>query len=199
MRTLIPAAAIRRSSADRCNRPSGLRQRLWRVIALAGFATAASLPGHAQTATAPSGLPVPRFVSLKSNPVNLRKGPGRQYAKGWIFRRAGLPVEVIQEYNNWRQVRDSEGVKGWVFHSLLSGRRTALVLPWEKRKGKKAALTNLHSAARGSSRVLARLEAGTLASIRSCTKSWCYVSIGRFRGYLSKERLWGVYPNEIIR
>lgn len=200
MNILLPSAAIPNSSAiDRRNRSSRLHRHLWSVVALFGVAAAAPWPGHAQTATAPSGLPVPRFVSLKSNPVNLRKGPGRQYAKSWIFRRAGLPVEVIQEYNNWRQVRDSEGVKGWVFHSLLSGRRTALVLPWEKRKGKNAALTDLHSAARGSSRVLARLEAGTLASIKSCTKSWCYVSIGRFRGYLSKERLWGVYPNEIIR
>jgi SH3-like domain-containing protein len=154
---------------------------------------------HAQSPTSSSGLPIPRFVSLKSNPVNLRKGPGKQYPKAWIYHRAGLPVEVIQEYNNWRQVRDSEGAKGWIFHSLLSGRRTALVLPWETRKGANASLTDLRAAARRSASVIARLEAGTLASIKSCSKSWCYVSIGRYRGYLAKERLWGVYPNEIIR
>lgn len=176
-----------------------VRYHFWAAVALAAVTALASWPIHAQTSTAPSGLPVPRFVSLKSNPVNLRKGPGKQYAKAWIYRRAGLPVEIIQEYNNWRQVRDSEGVKGWIFHSLLSGRRTALVLPWEARKGTKAALTDLRTSPRRSARVVARLEAGTLASIKSCTKSWCYVSIGRFRGYLSKERLWGVYPNEIIR
>lgn len=146
----------------------------------------------------PSGFPVPRFVSLKSNPVNLRKGPGTEYPKSWIFRRAGLPVEVVQEYENWRRVRDAEGAEGWVYHALLSGRRTALVQPWEARKGKAAALTNLRSAARKASRAVARLEAGTLAIVKSCTITWCYVSVGNFRGYLQKHEIWGVYPNEIL-
>lgn len=146
----------------------------------------------------PSGFPIPRFVSLKSNPVNLRKGPGTEYPKSWIFRRAGLPVEVVQEYENWRRVRDAEGAEGWVFHALLSGRRTALVQPWETRKGKTAALTNLHSAARLGARTVARLEAGTLAIVKSCTISWCYVSVGNFRGYLQKHEIWGVYPNEVL-
>lgn len=180
-------------------RRNAQRTRLTIATIWCAIAMAISWSACAQSPATKSGLPIPRFVSLKSNPVNLRKGPGKQYPKAWIFRRAGLPVEVIQEYNHWRQVRDSEGVKGWIFHSLLSGRRTALVIPWESRKGAKAALTDLHAAARQSARVIARLEAGTLASIKSCSKSWCYVSIGRFRGYLAKDRLWGVYPNEIIR
>ena len=79
-----------------------------------------------------SGLPIPRFVSLKSDRVNVRKGPSTDQAIVWVFNRAGLPVEVIAESENWRRVRDSEGADGWVFHSLLSGRRTVLVEPWSK-------------------------------------------------------------------
>ncbi|HET9272691.1 MAG TPA: SH3 domain-containing protein, partial [Methyloceanibacter sp.] len=88
-----------------------------------------------QAAVEPSGkaaLPVPRFVSLKSDKVNVRRGPSTDQAIVWVFSRAGLPVEVIAESDNWRRVRDSEGADGWVFHSLLSGRRTVLVAPWSK-------------------------------------------------------------------
>ncbi|MEZ5840142.1 MAG: SH3 domain-containing protein, partial [Hyphomicrobiales bacterium] len=74
----------------------------------------------AEPTAGPSGLPVPRFVSLKSNRVNVRVGPGRGYEVSWVFTRGGLPVEVIQEFENWRRVRDSEGAEGWVFHSLVS-------------------------------------------------------------------------------
>ena len=146
-----------------------------------------------------SGYPVPRFVSLKSDPVNLRKGPGREYPKSWIFRRAGMPVEVIQEYEHWRRVRDSEGAEGWIFHSLLSGRRTVLVRPWDAKKGGASALINLRAAPRTSARAVARLEAGTLAAVKSCTRTWCLVKIGAYGGYLQKSDVWGVYPNETLR
>ena len=158
----------------------------------------AMAPGLAQKA-GPSGYPVPRFVSLKSDPVNLRKGPGTEYPKAWIFRRAGLPVEVIQEYGNWRRVRDSGGATGWVLYSLLSGRRTVLILPWETKKGAGAPLTDLRSAPRASSGAVARLEAGTLAVIKSCTQGWCYISVGDYRGYVQKHAVWGVYTNEVVR
>jgi len=173
------------------------------AVVAAGTALLAAIcspvPTAAQQAANPSGFPIPRFVSLKSNPVNLRKGPGRQYPTAWIFRRAGLPVEVIQEFENWRRVRDAEGASGWVFHSLLSGRRTALVLPWEVRKGAVAALTDLRRSARRSAAAVARLEAGTLVAVKSCTKQWCNVSVGTYQGHVLKEQLWGVYPDETIR
>src|SRR5262245_50012280 len=79
-----------------------------------------------------TALPIPRFVSLKSDKVNVRKGPSTDQSIVWVFSRAGLPVEVIAESDNWRRVRDSEGADGWVWHSLLSGRRTVLIAPWTK-------------------------------------------------------------------
>ncbi len=74
-----------------------------------------------------SGLPVPRYVSLKSDHVNVRAGPTKDNDVAWVYTRSGLPVEITAEFENWRRVRDSEGAEGWVYHSLLSGRRTAVV------------------------------------------------------------------------
>ena len=85
----------------------------------------------------PSGLPLPRFVSLKSGRVNSRIGPGVNYSVDWLYLKPGLPMEIIQEYDNWRRVRDADGAEGWVNQSLLSGRRTAIAAPWQKGKDAK--------------------------------------------------------------
>jgi len=77
-------------------------------------------------------LPLPRYASLKTDRVNLREGPSKDHRTLWVFQRAGLPVEIVAEFETWRRIRDSEGTEGWVLHSLLSGRRTALVAPWTK-------------------------------------------------------------------
>jgi SH3-like domain-containing protein len=97
-----------------------------------------------------SGLPVPRFVSLKPGKVNVRAGPTKDNDVTWVYTRAGLPVEVTAEYENWRRVRDWEGAEGWVYHSLLSGRRTAIVIPQASAKD---APLPLHADADGRSRV----------------------------------------------
>jgi SH3-like domain-containing protein len=86
----------------------------------------------------PSGLPLPRFVSLRANRVNLRVGPGTNYAVEWMYLKSGLPMEIIQEYDNWRRVRDADGAEGWINQSLLSGNRTAVVAPWHKGQGRRA-------------------------------------------------------------
>lgn len=165
---------------------------------MAGTPAAQTAPG-APAANA-SGLAVPRFVSLKSDRVNLRQGPGTEYPTAWVFRRAGLPVEVIKEFETWRQVRDAEGTTGWVASTMLSGRRTAVILPWDVRPGKSdptvAVLRNDDSEG---SKPVAEVEAGVLASIISCDGRWCRVSVGGFRGYLEQAKLWGAYQGEIIK
>ena len=70
---------------------------------------------------------MPRYVSLKSDHVNVRAGPTKDNDVAWVYTRSGLPVEITAEFENWRRVRDSEGAEGWVYHSLLSGRRTAVI------------------------------------------------------------------------
>ena len=141
-----------------------------------------------------SGLPVPRYVSLKSDRVNLREGPSKENRTTWIYPRAGLPVEITAEFETWRKVRDSEGAEGWVLHSLLSGRRTALVTPWKK----DAAPVTLRSKPTDDSAASAKLESNVLANIRSCDKTWCRVNGQGFDGFVKQVDLWGVYPNEVI-
>ena len=145
-------------------------------------------------------MPVPRFVSLKSDRVNLRQGPGTEYPTAWVFRRAGLPVEVINEFEAWRQVRDAEGTTGWVASTMLSGRRTAVVLPWEVRPGRgDPTVAVLRGDDSEGSRAVAQVEAGVLASIISCDGRWCRVSVSGFRGYIEQSKLWGAYQGEVIK
>ena len=149
----------------------------------------------ASVKTGASGLLVPRFVSLKSNRVNVRKGPSIEHAVAWVFSRAGLPVEVIAEFENWRQIRDSEGSEGWVFHALLSGRRTALVIPWVKERQEVSLLDSASSRADP----VAKLEPGVLGSIYKCNGKWCNFSIGKYTGWIQQEKLWGVYRGEELK
>ncbi|ODR95938.1 hypothetical protein AUC70_01265 [Methyloceanibacter stevinii] len=142
-----------------------------------------------------SGLRVPRFVSLKSDKVNVRRGPSTDQSIVWVFSRAGLPVEVIAEFENWRRVRDSEGADGWVFHSLLSGRRTVLVSPWSKSQQAPVSIP-LHSSRSAGSGVVAQLQPGVLGDLVECDGSWCELSIGNYSGYVQQEKLWGVYRDE---
>ena len=136
-------------------------------------------------------LPLPRFASLKTDRVNLREGPSKDHATKWVYQRAGLPVEITAEFEVWRRVRDSEGAEGWVLHSLLSGRRTALVTP--SRKGESS---NIFTRPSGKGDLAATLQSGVIVNIRSCDGSWCLIDGDRFRGYIEQVKLWGVYPNE---
>lgn len=140
-----------------------------------------------------SGLPVPRFVSLKPDKVNVRAGPTRTHDVSWQFTRSGLPVEITAESDNWRRIRDWEGSEGWVYHSLLSGRRTAMVISKHKDE-----LIPLFGAADEHGAVVARLQPGVQASVRKCTGKWCQIAGTGFDGWIAQERLWGVYPNETV-
>lgn len=162
-------------------------------LLLAASAIAASQTARAEQVGAASGLPVPRYVSLKTDRVNLREGPSKDHRTTWVFQRAGLPVEITAEFETWRKVRDSEGAEGWVLHSLLSGRRTALVAPW--RKG--VDLT-LYDKASAQSATIAKLQPNVIANVRSCDGAWCRISVEAFSGYIQQSDLWGVYPNEKI-
>ncbi|MGA7385774.1 MAG: SH3 domain-containing protein [Methylocella sp.] len=174
---------------------------LWnRVVRRAAVATAVAFRVLAAGGTAQadhigsaSGLPVPRYVSLKSDRVNLREGPSKDHRTVWVFQRAGLPVEITAEFEIWRKVRDSEGAEGWVLHSLLSGRRTALVAPW-----KKGIDSILYGQPSPKSAPVAKLQPNVLASVRACDGAWCRISGDGFNGFIQQSNLWGVYPNEKI-
>ncbi|MEL6502945.1 MAG: SH3 domain-containing protein [Pseudomonadota bacterium] len=150
-----------------------------------------------------TGLPLPRFVSLKANVVNMRVGPGRKYGVRWQYRRRGLPVEVIQEFDQWRRIRDADGSTGWVLHSLLSNRRTAVVAPWEKVQVKfgqpiRKTFFEGKKSADADAATIARPQAGLIVDIDECADRWCAVEVRNYRFYLKQEALWGVYPGEPV-
>lgn len=147
------------------------------------------------TRLGPSGLPLPRFVSLKSGRVNSRIGPGVNYAIAWLYVKPGLPMEIIQEYDNWRRVRDPDGAEGWIFQSLLAGRRTAIAAPWHRDKD---ATIDLLARADAKARVVAMVEPGAIGTIRSCNGSWCEMAFGRQTGWIRQSQIWGAYPGELI-
>ena len=129
----------------------------------------------------------------------MRAGPGLDYPTQWVFRRAGLPVEVLREFEGWRQVRDAEGATGWVLASLLSGRRTALVVPWEAKSGSTPPQVAIKDDDSERAQDVARVEAGVLANVRTCDGRWCEVTVGDLRGYIEQKKLWGVYPGETVK
>ena len=155
-----------------------------------------------------TGRPLPRFVSLRSRQTNMRVGPGTKYAIRWRYTRPGLPVEVVGEHGNWLHVRDADGEGGWVLHSLLVGRRTAVVAPWSVERTDdgiaallRTASSPLFDARARPARVaptVARLQAGTVVRVRECDTRWCAVEARGHRAWLPQSALWGVYPRERI-
>lgn len=134
-----------------------------------------------------TNLPLPRFVSLKTNEGNARRGPGLTHRIDWVFSRAGMPLRVTAEYENWRRIEDAEGAGGWVHYSLLSGTRTALVT---------AELLDLRAAPMADGQVILRAEAGVIARLLECHPDWCRVSIDGEKGWVLKTAIWGVTPDE---
>jgi SH3-like domain-containing protein len=170
------------------------------LFGLACFASVsnstAAAPAAQDVTRGASGLPLPRFVSLKSGRVNSRIGPGLNYAVDWMYMKPGLPMEIIQEYDNWRRVRDSDGAEGWINQSLLSGRRTGIVAPWQKGKDTQISLMAEPS---GSAGAVATLEPGVIGTIKSCNGEWCEMAFDGHTGWVSQSLVWGAYPGEMVK
>lgn len=160
------------------------------AVACILLATGISAGGRADDGdVGPSGLPVPRFVSLKASEVRMRSGPGVGYPIEWVYRRAGLPVEVVAEYDTWRRVRDYEGDEGWVHQTLLAGRRTGLVI---------GGLQELHATADPHAAVVARVEEGVVLDLEACADGWCRVTAEGITGWLEEAAIYGLLPGERI-
>lgn len=140
-----------------------------------------------------TGLPLPRFVSIKADPANVRIGPGTDYPVKFTIVRRGLPVEITAEFGNWRRIRDWNGDEGWIFAGLLTGRRTALVNPWSE-----AEPITLHASAEKESSVRAIMHPKVLVRIEECDGEWCEVNARGRDGYVRQTELWGAYPREVF-
>ncbi len=133
-----------------------------------------------------SGFPLPRFASLASDEVNMRTGPGSQYPVRWVYRRRGLPVKIVAESDQWRQVVDPEGETGWIHSSLLSRRHNVLVT------GER--VVEVKRSPSSGARTLLRVEPGVIAELVSCQKDWCLIDLEGDRGWTRRDSLWGVTP-----
>lgn len=134
---------------------------------------------------------VPRFVTLKSDKVNVRLGPTRDHDIGHVYQKAGLPVEVTAEHDTWRRIRDWEGTEGWVQQSLLtSQKRSVMVRASDKLN------FPLYDTAQLNGKVVATIEPRVTATAKSCNLKACLVSGQGFEGWIDQSKLWGVYPNE---
>jgi SH3-like domain-containing protein len=159
------------------------------LLVMAAHGVAAQGPNEGSA----TRLPVPRFASLKADKVNMHVGPAKNFEVKYLYQRAGLPVEITGEYENWRRIRDSDGTEGWVYHSLLSGRRTAVVTL----RGKDD-LYPIRSRPDAASSVIAQLQCGVIGTVKRCANGWCRFAGDGFDGWIPQEKLWGVYPNESL-
>jgi len=134
-----------------------------------------------------SGLPLPRFVSLRADEVNMRTGPGVQYPVEWVYVRKDLPVEVIAEFETWRKIRDWEGTQGWVHQSMLRGTRTVLL---------RDRLRVLRQDPEDGAPAVARLEPGVIGELDRCAGAWCRIEVEGLKGWIRRGEIYGIRPEE---
>ena len=136
-----------------------------------------------------SGLPVPRFVSLKSSKVNMRIGPGREYPLDWVYIRKGLPLKVIAEFDVWRKVIDHEGGTGWVHSQLVSLKRQAIVTD---------AFIKLRRKPDLGAPAVAIAEKDVVMEIQFCEEKWCKLASADVKGWAPRNSFWGIMDGESL-
>jgi SH3-like domain-containing protein len=169
------------------------------ITPMLGSGTATGSSAHAQAATkGPSGLPLPRFVSLKAKRVNLRIGPGRDYAVAWLYTRSGVPMEVIQEYDNWRPGARCRRHRGLGLPVPAVRRAHGDDRAWKKGEATDDFI-NMHREARSNADVIARLEPGVVVSVKACNGDWCEAEADGTSGWIVQSEIWGAYPGEAFK
>ena len=153
------------------------------MIFVSGAVMAADEPDNT------SHLPLPRFAALRSGEVNMRTGPGTRYPILWVYTRRGLPVEVFEEFDIWRRVRDPNGEIGWVNKTELTGKRAAMII---------GGTHDLHDSPNDKGDIVAHVDAGAIGQIDKCQIDWCRLKFDEARGWLRKTDLWGAYPAEVF-
>ncbi|MEM9145988.1 MAG: SH3 domain-containing protein [Pseudomonadota bacterium] len=173
------------------------------AIGLALVAAGLAGPAAAEEGLGPvTKLPMPRYVSLNASEINVRRGPGLDYRIDWVFRRDGLPVRVIDEYASWRRIRDHEGEDGWVYHALISGRRTVLVtLPGvllQREPGGAGLARPCDTLTALPAGAVACAGEGVVARLEACAPDWCRIETGGYAGWVPKTAIWGVMATEVF-
>ena len=143
----------------------------------------------AEESVGASGLKLPRFVSLSAKTANLRTGPGTHYPIRWTYKRRGHPLQIIEEHEHWRKVRDHDKVEGWILKNLLYGPRRAMI---------HSKTRPLYSKNDLASDVLLIVEKGVTGYVVECSGIWCRLDVDGTKAWIERRHLWGVLPNEEI-
>jgi SH3-like domain-containing protein len=130
----------------------------------------------------------PYWASISAGQAMMRTGPGKNYPATWLYRRADLPIKVVEVYPNWRRIQDPDGATGWMLVHLLSDARTALVTGGEPRP--------MHEEPNDASRIAYRAAPGVVGRLAKCKGDWCLLDVGGKRGYIQKAHIWGADPGE---
>ncbi|MBC7986002.1 MAG: hypothetical protein H7X93_04945 [Sphingomonadaceae bacterium] len=157
-----------------------------KLTAALGIAAILALPGAARA----QDREAPYWASISASRAYMRTGPGRNYPASWLYRRAGLPIRVVEIYENWRKVEDPDGATGWMLVNLLSSERTAMV---------RGEIRAMHAEPSDAARIVYRVEPGVSGRVRRCGEGWCELDVLGRRGYIRTAHLWGVDANERIR
>ncbi|WP_245242908.1 SH3 domain-containing protein [Pararhodobacter sp. SW119] len=153
--------------------------------ALAQGAAAAAEPRRGPE----TGLPLPRYVSLKTSEGRARRGPGQTHRIDWLFTHRNMPLRVTAEFENWRRIEDMEGQGGWMHHSLLSGVRTVLIVD---------EVVTMHTQPQSNAPEVAHLQVGVVARVLRCEPDWCRLGVNGHRGWVERAALWGIEPHEFL-
>lgn len=142
----------------------------------------------------PKSLPVPRFVTIKFNEVNVRVGPDKNFPVTWVFVRAKEPVEIVAEHEQWRKILDVEGEGGWVHSNALSGKRSIII-------NSKQEVHLFSTSDDADNHIIAHLKPNLRCELLKCKKELCKItckgaSDKAITGWASRKHLWGVYPEE---
>jgi SH3-like domain-containing protein len=145
--------------------------------------------GAAEQKEGDTALKVPRFVSLHSDKVNLRTGPGDRYPIEWVLTRKEMPVEITAQFEHWRRIRDWEGTAGWVHERMVTGKRAVIV---------KGGVRPLYREPDSAASLVARAEPGVVARVLECKGAWCRIETGDVTGWIRRADVWGVYAEESV-
>lgn len=159
------------------------------IVALGAALAAGGGAAETRALGPETNLPLPRFVSLKAEKANIRRGPGLTHRIDWVFVRRGMPLEIIAEHGHWRKVRDVDAATGWVHHAMLRGARSAVVL--EDRAAFRAK-------PEPGARINAFAEAGVIVEVDACERDWCAVVKDGHKGWTLKSALWGAGGDEVF-
>jgi SH3-like domain-containing protein len=194
MRIDVPPFSTARPlfAARRLMQAAGLWALVFLALGTSGLSGEVFSPALAQEQLAGpvTGLPLPRFVSLKADTANVRRGPSTEHEVQWVYKRRGLPVEIVAEFERWRRIRDADGETGWIYYSLLDGERTALLTGSEE--------IPLY-AEPGGGQIVALAEPGVIGALQLCRPRFCQITAKGYTGWAARRHIWGVYPGETLQ